>query len=283
MLKVLSKRQDNYHNLVTLYQLLSWGDRVSISPASRDTYISVTGPYADQVPQGDNQQDNLAWRAWHLMAKELSCLNKKINIELHKNIPAGSGLGGGSSNAATLMRMLRLLWRPDMPLDDLADMGSSLGADVPVFIHGRSALASGVGDKLVPVILPQNYYLIFCPDIHSSTALLFGDLAKERQGHQSDYDDAEVSITQEIKQDNMAWLEMDNPNDFLSYALQKYPPLKNSYDNINSLTPNKLGDKIFLSGTGSSMFAVYDDKDKAYLDQQQLTGQVNCILAENVL
>lgn len=277
MLKILGKRQDGYHNLVTLYQLLSWGDKVSIATSTDTTHINVTGPQAAQVPQGEKQEDNLVWRAWRLMAKELSCLDKKITIGLHKNIPAGSGLGGGSSNAATLMRMLRLLWRPAMPLEDLASMGASLGADIPLFIRGWTALASGKGDQLQSQILPQYYYLIFCPAIHSSTALLFSSLAKDREQHEGrddydglDYNKAESSLMQSLQQENTTWLSMADPNDFLNYALLEYPELKQIHAAIGDSTPNKLGNRIFLSGSGSSMFAVYANKQQAYSDQQEL-------------
>ena len=211
------------------------------------------------------------------MAKDLSILGEKFNVELHKNIPVGSGLGGGSSNAATLMRMLRLLWAPDMPLDKLANLGASLGADIPLFIHGWSSQAHGTGEKLLPRCLTRYYYLVFCPHVHSSTAELFATLAQDREAQSkqgqdiaADYAELEAEIATNISHDNNAWLKLADGNDFLSYVIAKYPKLNQLRDLLHSLTPGKLGDQIFLSGTGSSMFAVYADKDKATEAQQSI-------------
>ncbi|MBE8183033.1 MAG: 4-(cytidine 5'-diphospho)-2-C-methyl-D-erythritol kinase [Candidatus Portiera sp.] len=275
MLKVLGKRQadhNNYHKLVTIYQLLSWGDKITLVPSTTSSNIKPTGPYGEQIPQGANQADNLVWRAWQLMAEELGHQKENLKIELHKNIPAGSGLGGGSSNAATIMRMLRLLWCPDMPLERLAEMGASLGADIPVFIRGCSSLAQGTGDKIQRLDLPKYYYLIFCPEIHSSTTGLFGKLAEDReQGNAlANYDGLERDTIQQVNQDINSWLEMDDANDFTRYVMDEHPELKEINNQIDLLTPSKLGNKIFLSGTGSSMFAVYDSKEKASADQQNI-------------
>ncbi len=224
------------------------------------------------------------------MVKDLSILGEKFSVELHKNIPVGSGLGGGSSNAATLMRMLRLLWAPDMPLDKLATLGASLGADIPLFIHGWSSQAHGAGEKLLPIYsrhLPRYYYLVFCPHVHSSTAELFATLAQDRetqskqgqskpgqskQGQEIavDYAELEAEIATNISHDNNAWLTLADGNDFLSYVIAKYPKLNQLRDLLHSLTPGKLGDQIFLSGTGSSMFAVYADKEQATEAQQRI-------------
>lgn len=281
LLKVLGRREDGYHNLVTLYQLLSWGDKITLFPSTAATEIILSGPYADQVPQKDNLVDNLVWRAWELMKQELGRPQGNLRIELHKNIPAGSGLGGGSSNAATLMKMLRLLWSPDMPLKILAEMGASLGADVPVFIYGQTSLAQGKGDIIQPLFLPRHYYLVFAPEIHSPTQLLFDNLAQDReQNTQSDYDAMEASIIKEIHKGldtrlkdtdlNDYWLNMEEPNDFSKYVVRQYPELKPIRAELDSLTPNKLGNQIFVSGTGSSMFAVYDDKAQAHADQRNI-------------
>lgn len=278
LLKVFDKRRDNYHNILSLYQLISWQDIISISRSSTTT-ITVSGPYAEQVPQGQNIEHNLLWRAYQLMHDEADKLNIELpplSISLQKNIPIGAGLGGGSSDAASIMKMLRILWLPQMPLSRLLELGASLGADIPVFIRGFSAWTGGIGEQLLPQPLNKYHYLVFSPSIHSNTKELFAKLDNHKDNSRAPYSDIYKGGGNIADMENLpsatAWLNMntDEANDFFHPLCHKFPQLAEFYKTINAMTSNKLAANIFLSGSGSSMFAVYDGKTQALQDQQQI-------------
>ena len=292
-LHILSKRADNYHNLLTLFQLLNWGDKVTLSLTSSPTQISFSGKYSSMphiLPQGDNSSDNLVHRALRLMQKELAPLKYLANVNIHieKNIPIGAGLGGGSSDAAALLRILRLLWKPQMPLDDLAQLGATLGADVPLFVRGFSAVGQGIGDVLTPFNIPRRYYVLICPNIQSSTAELFNELAQRRK----EASIASIAVAPQERNINFSlpddkdfWLTGgretgrkaetgDYNNDFMQPLMDKYPQLQRLHQLIDEATPAKVGNRVFLSGTGSTMFVVYDNQQDALAAQNKLSKEV---------
>ncbi len=155
-LHVTGQRPDGYHELQTLFQLLDWGDEVSIEPLDEPRIKRPRALYAVQ------EADDLAVRAALLLQAETSC-RQGARIEVKKRIPAGAGLGGGSSDAATVLVVLNRLWGCGLDVDELASIGIRLGADVPVFVRGHSAFASGLGDELQSVDLGDRYYLLVFP------------------------------------------------------------------------------------------------------------------------
>ena len=158
-LHITRQRTDGYHELQTLFQLLDWGDEVSIEPRDGP---GITRPRASYlVPE----KDDLAVRAALLLQAETAS-RQGARIEVKKHIPMGAGLGGGSSNAATVLVVLNQLWGCGLNVDDLATIGIKLGADVPVFVRGHSALASGLGNELQSVNLGDRYYLLVFPGIY---------------------------------------------------------------------------------------------------------------------
>ncbi|MFO7340160.1 MAG: 4-(cytidine 5'-diphospho)-2-C-methyl-D-erythritol kinase [Lysobacteraceae bacterium] len=166
-LRITGRRADGYHELQTVFRLLDWGDRVWLR-LRRDGRIERHG---GSVP-GVAAADDLAVRAAELLRKEANvALGADIRIE--KRIPAGGGFGGGSSDAATVLCVLDRLWGLGLGEDRLAALGLRLGADVPVFVRGRSAWAEGVGERLRPLSLPPAWYLLVDPGVHVPTAELF--------------------------------------------------------------------------------------------------------------
>ena len=167
-LHVTGRRSDGYHELQTLFQLLDWGDEVRIEVLNepRISRPSASYPVAEA--------DDLAVRAALLLQAETSS-RKGARIEVTKRIPAGAGLGGGSSDAATVMLVLNRLWGCGLDEDALASISLQLGADLPVFIRGRSALGTGVGDELEPVELGERHYLLVFPEFPISTRAVFMD------------------------------------------------------------------------------------------------------------
>ncbi|PJK11329.1 4-(cytidine 5'-diphospho)-2-C-methyl-D-erythritol kinase [Lysobacteraceae bacterium NML08-0793] len=167
MLEITGRRADGYHLLQTVFRLLDWGDTVHLR-LRQDGAIHRLGTSVAGVAEADD----LAVRAARLL-QAASGIRQGVDIAIEKRIPAGGGFGGGSSDAATVLRALNRLWRLDLSVDALAQLGLRLGADVPVFVHGRNAWAEGVGERITPVELPDAAYLLAFPGVHVPTAELF--------------------------------------------------------------------------------------------------------------
>ena len=169
-LRVTGRRADGHHDLQTVFQLLDFGDEVEIVPR-RDTGIVLLDP-----PPGLEPGNELSVRAAELLrARAPRAARRGVSIRLVKRIPQGAGLGGGSSNAATTLVALNRIWEAGLDDDRLAALGLKLGADVPVFVRGRSGWAEGVGERLHPLPLPPLWYLVVHPRVFVSTAAVFGD------------------------------------------------------------------------------------------------------------
>ncbi|HZP67134.1 MAG TPA: 4-(cytidine 5'-diphospho)-2-C-methyl-D-erythritol kinase [Rudaea sp.] len=165
-LHIVGRRADGYHLLQTVFQLLDWGDRLRLRPRGDGVVERVEGPAA--IPP----EVDLCVRAACALRERLGT-TRGVDIALDKRIPTGGGLGGGSSDAATVLVALNRLWNGGLDVDDLAEIGLGLGADVPVFVRGRSAWAEGVGERLTPLELSPKHYVILDPREHVPTAELF--------------------------------------------------------------------------------------------------------------
>lgn len=202
-LHITGKRKDGYHNLQTVFRLLDWGDTLHFSfITEEDNKTKVTkvdryfNPQADLIADNapitltsdvaitENLADNLIFKAAialikavqtnpSLSAVPLDDSLPVVAIKLNKILPTGAGLGGGSSNAATTLLALNRLWGFNLDQQALIDIGKSIGADVPIFIYGKDAIAEGIGEHLIPIDLPKRYYLILNPEAHASTQTLF--------------------------------------------------------------------------------------------------------------
>ena len=173
-LHIVGRRADGYHLLQTVFQLLDWGDTVRLRPRS-DGVIGRVDPLPGLAPQSD-----LAMRAAN--ALQAACGTRGgVDIAIEKRIPIGAGLGGGSSDAATVLVALNAMWETGLDENQLAELGLALGADVPLFVRGRSAWAEGIGDRLTAIDLPQDWYVIIDPGVCVPTAELFRvpDLTRE--------------------------------------------------------------------------------------------------------
>jgi 4-diphosphocytidyl-2-C-methyl-D-erythritol kinase len=166
-LRIVGRRPDGYHALQTAFRLLDWGDTVAIR--LRDDGRIVR--HGDSAP-GVAEDDDLTVRAARLL-QSAAKIGQGADIAIEKRIPSGAGLGGGSSDAATVLRALDRLWGCDLGVDVLAELGLRLGADVPVFVRGQNAWAEGLGERLTPIDLPPAWYLLASPGVHAATAELF--------------------------------------------------------------------------------------------------------------
>lgn len=172
-LYITGQRTDGYHKLQTLFQFLNYGDTLTIK-LRKDKKIRLLTPI-----KGIDQEKNLIMQSACLLQKKW--LQKKLpvntyvgaDISIEKKLPIGGGLGGGSSNAATVLVALNHMWRYGFTNKQLARLGLTLGADVPVFIHGQAAFAEGIGEKLKPANPPEKWYLVAHTGISVTTSTIF--------------------------------------------------------------------------------------------------------------
>lgn len=167
-LYITNKRADGYHELQTLFQFVDFGDEIEIEVTD-----SPKIELLNQV-EGVAVEDNLIYKAARLLQKTTAC-TKGAKIAVTKNLPMGGGVGGGSSNAATVLVGLNHLWNTGLSLEALAELGLSLGADVPIFVRGTAAFAEGVGEVLTPCEPAEKWYVVLKPYVSISTAVVFND------------------------------------------------------------------------------------------------------------
>lgn len=165
-LHINGRRADGYHDLQTVFQLLDWGDEIGIEVTDDPHIERIEGPAAID-PAAD-----LAVRA-ALALQRATGARQGARIRVRKRVPVGGGLGGGSSDAATVLRVLNRLWGTSLAPAELASLGLALGSDVPIFVHGSSAWAEGRGEKLTPLELPEAWYLVVHPGVAVATAEIF--------------------------------------------------------------------------------------------------------------
>lgn len=166
-LHIVGKREDGYHLLQTIFQFVDFGDEL---------YFTITddGLVSRAYDFGFGEQQDLCLRAARLL-KPLAKQKQGVKIELNKRLPMGGGLGGGSSDAATVLIALNELWGLGLSRAQLSKYGLQLGADVPVFVMGRAAWAEGIGEQLSPIELHEPWYLVLIPDVEISTAQVFSN------------------------------------------------------------------------------------------------------------
>lgn len=246
-LSVLGRRADGYHELQTLFQILDWGDQLRIT-------INNTGMISRHCNHAEiPASKDICVRAARLL--QTICDTKKgAHIELIKHIPVGAGLGGGSSDAATVLLALNELWCCGLPQQQLAELGLQLGADVPVFIDGHSAWAQGRGEKLQAVSLGDRHYVLVFPEFGISTAEIFAHAALKRNSAPRAFENISLQA---------------GDNDCLSAAQLCYPELKKIMQDLQQWS------NPHMSGTGSTIFLPFDDKKSAIKAAQKLKCRYN--------
>lgn len=171
-LRITGRRADGYHLLQTVFQLLDWGDEVCLE-------LRGNGRIERLLPlPGVSETNDLSLRAARALQERARRENRPWSgaaIGLHKHIPRGSGLGGASTDAATVLHGLNRLWNCGFSITELAELALGLGADVPVFVHGRSAWGEGIGEVLEPLVLGERWYVLLFPEEGAATAELFAD------------------------------------------------------------------------------------------------------------
>ena len=246
-LHVVGRRADGYHELQTVFQFLDYGDRLTFTP-TQDGLVRRGTP----LPGVDEAED-LTLRAAHLLRDETGS-DHGCTIQLEKRIPVGGGLGGGSSDAATTLLALNRLWGLGLPPDRLAQLGLKLGADVPVFVHGKAAWAEGVGEKLTPITLPEPWYLVVTPLCLVSTRALFS--APELRRNTPPIQPAD-------------FLAGRAGNDFEPVARARFPEVGAALDWLRTVA----GPGAALSGSGASVFAAFASAADAETVARRIPGR----------
>ena len=235
-LHVLGRRSDGYHELQTLFQFVDFADEVLLEPTADGAIQLLEG--AAGVAAGQD----LAERAARLLQSQAR-VRAGAKIAVRKHIPQGAGLGGGSSDAATVLLALNHLWQTGLSRDDLAQLGLTLGADVPVFVRGQAAWAEGVGERLVPVDIPEPWYVITWPDVLVSTARVF----------------EATDLTRNTPRMKMAdFLAGAGRNDCEPVVRRLYPVVAQIMDWLGRHAPAR------LTGTGGAVFAVFEHAEAAH-------------------
>ncbi len=241
-LRITSRRPDGMHELQTAFQFVDLVDELQFDIRQHDAKITRSRDI-DNV----GESEDLTIRAALLLQKmaQVSC---GVNISVNKSIPIGGGLGGASSDAATTLHALNHLWEINASIDELAELGQSLGADIPVFVRGRSAWAEGIGEQLTPVELEECWYLIADSGIHVSTREMFTHSQLTR---------------------NCPQLTICPPkpgefgNVFESIVRARHPEIDKIFEWLNRHS------SPFLTGTGGCVVAAFTDKDSALEVQSQ--------------
>jgi 4-diphosphocytidyl-2-C-methyl-D-erythritol kinase len=225
-LHVTGRRADGYHELQTLFQLIDLCDTISIRV--RDDGVIERGA----GPAGVRPEEDLVVRAAHAL-KDANGTPLGASIAVRKRIPLGGGLGGGSSDAATTLLALNELWGLKLSRSDLAGLGLTLGADVPVFIQGSSAWGEGVGERLTPAKLPQRWYVIVYPGVGVATREVF-------QSPELTRNSPLITIR--------AFFESGGRNDCEAAVVARVPAVAEALEWLRRFQP------AHLTGTGSCLF-----------------------------
>ena len=251
-LHVTGRHPDGYHSLQTVFQLLNWGDDMRFE-ARAEPGVTLSGDTDDIAPE-----QNLILRA----AEALAQPDHGAHIHIHKRIPRGGGLGGGSSNAATTLLALNRLWELGLEQDALQRLAAPLGADVPVFVMGQSAWAEGVGEVLSALALPKRWFVIAQPDCIVSTAEIFADPALTRHT---------PPITVQ------AFFSGAGHNDLQDVVLPRYPEVHQAWEWLNQYSPTAK-----MTGSGACVFAALETEESARQIAAKAPDGLRVIMAEGV-
>jgi 4-diphosphocytidyl-2-C-methyl-D-erythritol kinase len=257
-LHILGRRPDGYHELQTCFQFVDLCDEISIEVRA-DGLIRR----AVEIPNLPAEAD-LCIRAARAL-QEASGATGGADIGLLKRIPMGGGLGGGSSDAATCLLALNRLWGIHWPTQKLAALGLELGADVPVFVHGRVAWAEGVGERLTPLYPPlappEANYLILKPNVFVGTAAVFQDPELTRNS-------APITIH--------GFLASGGRNDCLGVVRRRYPEVAHALDWLSVFGSAR------LTGTGACVFLACENLDLARDIMRKVPPEFECFLARGL-
>ena len=273
-LHITGQRSDGYHELQTAFQLLDFGDLIELE-LTHGSDIHLVNPLL-----GVEECDNLVIRAAQLLQSEVNKPLSGVKIRLEKRIPIGGGLGGGSSNAASILLGLNQLWDLQLSLPQLAELGLRLGADVPVFIYGKSSFAEGVGERLQPLKMPKTWFLVLKPPVSVPTKAIFSHSQLTRDTRAIKM--LSVFVHEEKRQgetvESLPTLQL-NPkliNDCEPVVRMLYPAVDQALNWLNHHANAR------LTGTGACVFASFSDYDSAEGVMKQIPSDYEGFIAQGI-
>lgn len=244
-LHITGRADNGYHHLQSVFTAIDFGDTLTIRSSNNSKLVTLIG--ADGLT--DDINDNLIIKAVEALAKRFPAYASSVQIVLDKHIPTGAGLGGGSSNCATTLIAMNELWGLRLSADELIKIGATLGADVPFFIfahaHQSAAIATGIGDVLTAIDLPDCHYLLLMPDEHVSTGELFGADELKR--------DCPVYSHEVLLGANFYEANALFGNVFTPLVLQRSPKVMQALGYLSDLEP-QTRTQARMTGTGSAVF-----------------------------
>ncbi len=258
-LHIVGRRPDGYHELQTLFQFLDYGDDITFTLTPGQPCVRLTKP----VP-GVPDDDNLIIRAARALAARATTALPGVTISLAKRLPMGGGLGGGSSNAATTLLGLNYLWQMDLSLNELAEIGLSLGADVPVFVRGHAAFGEGVGEKLTPANPPEDWFVVLKPACDINTGKIFSEQGLTR-------DTPKIKIAPAFEGDASRY-----PNDCEDVVRKLYPEVNQSLEWLSQFGPAR------LTGTGACIFGRFPTESAARIIRESKPSGITGFVAKGV-
>ena len=270
-LHILGKREDGFHELETLFQMVNWCDEIKIECLSRGLELVCNQP---DIP---TDKDNLVIRAAHILQTRYPERCKGARIHLNKNIPHGAGLGGGSGNAAGVLLGLNFLWGLKLKREDLISVASELGSDVPFFLFSPCAIGRGRGEILEPVKNSIRFYVLMVyPGFAVPTASVYGNLKLKLTKRENN-----ISILKNfLLQSEFAQLGATWSNDLELFVFKEYPGLSGIKKEMLALGAKG----ALLSGSGSTVFGIFDNPETANSAHARLDrGKFMLFLAESVV
>ncbi len=252
-LKIVGKRDDGYHEIVSVMIPITLFDTLHFSPSKSGIHLSCHGR------EIESDSSNLVYKACNAFYRNTG-ISPGIKIELHKRIPVGAGLGGGSSDAAFTLSVLNYIHGKPLDFKGLLNLATTLGADVPFFLYQRPCLAQGIGEKLRPIEKwPSFWYVIIVPPIQVSTGWVYGNLKLELTENLHSYI---ISRLSSMAHESLAALD----NDLETVTLKQFPEIAK----LKSLLIDAGAKGALMSGSGSSVFGVFPDKEKALKAKNKL-------------
>ena len=254
-LHVIGRRADGYHLLQSVFTLIDRCDAIRIRPRAGGAIVRV-----NDVP-GVPSDEDLAVRAARALQRATGT-SMGAEIEVEKRIPIGGGLGGGSSDAATVLLALDRLWGTRMPADELRRLGATLGADVPFFLFGESAWVEGVGERLAPIAVPPRWYVVLVPPVSVPTAAIFAAPELTRN-------------TEPLKMEDFS-ARTEVRNDLQAPAVARYPAIGEHLDWLRRRAHAR------MTGSGGCVFAAFETREAAQRVIDELPASMHGFVARGL-
>ncbi len=252
-LHITGRRDDGYHLLQTMFQFFDFGDSLYF-----DTNTSGKLNRLSEI-KGVPQEQDLIIKAAKLL-QQASGSTQGVDIKISKKLPMGGGIGGGSSDAATTLVALNQLWNINMSMAELAEIGIKLGADVPIFIHGKASWAEGIGEKISYLDVSEPYYLIIKPDCSVPTAEIF----------------SHPGLTRDSQRLKITAFRRGLGNDCKVIVRTLYPQVAEALDWLSAYQTAE------LTGTGACIFAAFDSKEQALKIANKVPAKWDAIVARGM-